>query len=255
MKKLLATSTFLLVGLVAFSQPGHGRPDVTAEQIAQRQANALSQHLTLSEEQRSKVYSVYLDAAKKELVAREARMKEMQKLHAQDSIARKQRHDKINQLLTAEQKTKFGQKLKARGLRGGGPGVAQNMRRGTLKQGGALGFRQGGPGVGTRGPRFQGPKQGRPNGPQMQQGPRQMMHQGRPMGPQMQQGPRQQMQGGPGQGQDRPDFQGRPRPNGARPGGPQQQFKGRPNGPGQRQGPPPPPPAPNNDAKPAEPAK
>jgi hypothetical protein len=210
MKKLIATSAFLLVGIAGFSQPGPGRPDVSAEQIAQRQANALSERLSLSEDQRSKAYNVYLDAAKKNIAEREARMKEIQKQREAAEADQKNQSDKISQLLNADQKKTF-QEMQARrremGPGPGGPGIREGQRP---QQG--LGLRRG------------------PGGDQLQRpGAPGQRFQSRPDG----QNQQFRRPGAPERFQTRPDGQNQ---QFGRPGAPGQRFQTRPNGQNQQFG-------------------
>jgi periplasmic protein CpxP/Spy len=183
MKKIIITSTLLLCAVMGFSQqaPATAPKLPTAEQIAQREANALSQRLSLTEEQRSKAYNIYLEKAKKDIAAREALMKEMQKQRDLAAAERKQQDEKINQLLNAEQKKAY-QDMQAQRNRFRGPG-GSGMRQGPPQQGFQRGPRdqfrgqrnQGPgrfqrPGGGFQGPgapnsRFQGGQPQRPNMP------------------------------------------------------------------------------------------
>jgi exonuclease VII large subunit len=151
MKRTIITSALILCSIIGFSQqrPAQNPNPPTAEQIAQREANALSQRLSLTEEQRSKAYSIYLEKAKKDLAAREARMKEMEKQREIAAAAEKQQSDKISQLLNTDQKKTF-EEMQTRRDRMSRPGAPQ-MRQGAPQQGfqrgpGGQVQRPGGPG-------------------------------------------------------------------------------------------------------------
>ncbi|HCN82538.1 MAG TPA: hypothetical protein DIT07_02815 [Sphingobacteriaceae bacterium] len=225
MKRTIITSALILSAAMGFSQPASDRKPQTPEQVAQREANALSERLSLTEDQRSKAYSIYLDKATKEIAAREARMKEMQQQRELGITEEKQQQDKINQLLNADQKKTYENLRERMNDRRLGPGGALGMRQGP--QGPGLGFRRG------PGEQFQGPRPG----DRFQRGPAEQFN--RPEGPRsgFQRGPGQEFQqpGAPGQRfQSRPDgqFQGRGMaPNfQGRPDG-QNRFQGRPGGP------------------------
>lgn len=177
MKKALITSTLILCAAMGFSQPAPDRKPLTPEQVAQREANALSERLSLNEDQRSKAYSIYLDKATKDIAAREERMKEMQKQRELATAEQKDQQDKISQLLNADQKKTFETMRSRMNERRTGAERAPGMRQGPDGQG--LGFRRGPgelQGPNAPGQRFQrGPAEqfGRPDGPRagFQRGP------------------------------------------------------------------------------------
>lgn len=211
MKSIVITSTLLLFSVVGFSQ--QQRPEVkppTPEQIAQRDTNALSERLSLTEDQRSKAYSVYLDRAKTQQSERESRLKEIQKQREQAVAQAKKQDERISQFLNEDQKKSYQQFKTQRQ----GPGRVANIRPNRFGQGGGRGF-----GANPRMQRFQ--RSGRTD-LRFQRGQR----------------PQLQQRGGPGFG-GRPDMRMQLR---RAPGadGPGQQFNGRPqrrdlqNGPQQR---------------------
>jgi len=208
MKKILITSAILLCTITGFSQQAPAPKPPTAEQMAQREANALSQRLSLTEDQRSKAYAVYLDKAKKDLAAREARVKEMEKQREQATADAKQQSDKINSLLNADQKKTYQDmqtRLNGRPGGPGGPGGSPRMRPGPQQQG--PGFR--GPGGGQ----FQRP--GNP-GSRFQPGPGGQFQRPGNSGSRLQPGP-----GGQPQGRNMPPaFQRRLGGQGGQQGGP-----------------------------------
>jgi protein CpxP len=202
MKKVTITFILLLCTVIGFSQQPPPPPKMpTPEQIAQREANALSQRLSLTEEQRSKAYTIYLDKAKKDLADREALMKEMQKRRDQASAEAKQQSDKINQLLNADQKKTY-QDMQAQRSRPAVPGDLRGMRQGPQQRG----FQRG-PGGQFQGPGGQGPR--RPGG-QFQRPYMRPNFQGRPGGPGgFRQGPPAGPQGRPFRQELRNRFQNR----------------------------------------------
>jgi protein CpxP len=175
MKKIIFTSAFLLCTFFSFSQQMPERKPLTAEQIAQRKANALSQRLSLTEDQRSKAYTIFLDKAKKDLAAREALMKEMQKQRQQADAEAKLQNDKLSQLLNADQKKTFQDMQSRLNERSGGN--SPRMRPGPQQRG--FGFHNGPgdrqfQGPGNPGSRFQRP--GSP-GSRFQPGPHRQFQQ------------------------------------------------------------------------------
>jgi Skp family chaperone for outer membrane proteins len=204
MKKAIITSTLILCAAMGFSQPAPDRKPLNPEQVAQREANALSERLSLNEDQRSKAYSIYLDRASKDIAAREERMKEMQKQRELATAEQKDQQDKISQLLNADQKKTYENMRSRMNDRRQGPDGASGMRQGPQGQG--LGFRRGPgeqfQGQGAQGERFQrdpADQSGRPDGPRagFQRGPGQEFRgQGAP-GLRSQRGEDGQIQGRP----------------------------------------------------------
>lgn len=207
MKRTIITSALILSVAVSFSQPVPDRTPPTPEQVAQREANALSESLSLTEDQRTKAYSIYLEKATKDIAVREQRMKEMQKQRDAAITEEKQQQDKINDLLNADQKKTFETIRERMNNRRPGPDAAIGMRQGGPR-GQGLDFRRG-PG----GNQLQGPRPDR-----LQRGPNQQFD--RP------EGPRSGFQRGPGQQFRRPDA-----PGDRLQSGPQGQFRDRRMGP------------------------
>ncbi len=206
MKRTIITSALILAATVGFSQPAPDRKPPTPEQVAQREANALSERLSLTEDQRTKAYSIYLDKATKDIAAREERMKEMQKQRELSITEEKQQQDKINDLLNADQKKTFESMRERMNTRRPGPGGAIGMRQGPQGES----FRRG-PG----GNQLQGPRPDR-----LQRVPDLQFD--RPVGPRsdFQRGPGQQFQRGRGQ-----QFRGPGAPDDRLKSGPQGQFR------------------------------
>ena len=219
MKRTIITSALILSVAVGFSQPAPDRKPLTPEQVAQREANALSERLSLTEDQRTKAYSIYLDKATKDIAVREARMKEMQKQRELATTEEKEQQDKINQLLNIDQKKTFENMRERMNNRRTGPAGAMGMRQGPQGQG--LGFRRGPGGDQLQGPRpdrLQGGSNmqpDRPGGPRsgFQRGPGQQFQRGQGQQFRGPGAPGDRLQGPKGQFRDRrmgPDFQVKP---------------------------------------------
>lgn len=107
MKKIFLTTAFAVFTTLIMAQSKPRHQQKTPEQIAQHQANRLSEKLSLTEAQRSKAYNVYLDQAKKREVLMNERRKEMQKLHKQEQTIATTEDSRIEALLNADQKKSF----------------------------------------------------------------------------------------------------------------------------------------------------
>ena len=94
MKKLMITGVLALMGMFAMAQPA---PEVKdPETAATRMTERMTQELTLSEEQVETVYQINLDFAR-EMKSGEADRKALRDTH----------HDKLSEVLTAEQLEKL----------------------------------------------------------------------------------------------------------------------------------------------------
>lgn len=75
MKKILTLSILLVLSIIAFAQKDSTQAKRTPEERAQQMTQALSKRLTLSEEQRSKIYALQLGHLKKIEEAKEKKVK------------------------------------------------------------------------------------------------------------------------------------------------------------------------------------
>lgn len=123
MKKLLLIAMLFSIGFAAVAQKGGQRGSATPEERAERVTNKMAEELSLSEDQKKKVYQINLDHAKKRQAEMEARRAAME-------ADMKAQNQEIEALLSEEQKTKWS-KMKAEGKkrmeeegrgRRGGPG-------------------------------------------------------------------------------------------------------------------------------------
>ncbi|WP_231491767.1 DUF4890 domain-containing protein [Pedobacter sp. Leaf170] len=113
MKKLILTMAIAVMGFTAvFAQDSTRRarrpmPNLTIEQRAERATNAMDKKLSLTADQKTKVYAIELDRAKKMDAFRNedrSAMKDKMKSRKADMDASK---TKLDNILTAEQKTKL----------------------------------------------------------------------------------------------------------------------------------------------------
>lgn len=123
MKKLLLIAVLFSIGFAAMAQKGGQRGSATPEERAERITNKMAEELSLSEDQKKKVYQINLDHAKKRQAEMEARRAAME-------ADIKAQNQEIEALLSEEQKTKWSE-MKAEGKkrmeeegrgRRGGPG-------------------------------------------------------------------------------------------------------------------------------------
>ncbi|WP_316737340.1 hypothetical protein [Pedobacter aquatilis] len=113
MKKLILTMAIAVMGVTAvFAQDSTRRArrpmqNLTVEQRAERATNAMDKKLSLTADQKTKVYAIELDRAKKMDVFRtedKSAMKDKMKSRKADMEASKAQLDNV---LTADQKTKM----------------------------------------------------------------------------------------------------------------------------------------------------
>lgn len=123
MKKLLLIAMLFSIGFAAMAQKGGQRGSATPEERAERVTNKMAEELSLSEDQKKKVYQINLDHAKKRQAEMEARRAAME-------ADMKAQNQEIEALLSEEQKAKWAE-MKAEGKkrmeeegrgRRGGPG-------------------------------------------------------------------------------------------------------------------------------------
>jgi hypothetical protein len=123
MKKLLLIAMLFSIGFAAVAQKGGQRGSATPEERADRVTNKMAEELSLSEDQKKKVYQINLDHAKKRQAEMEARRAAME-------ADMKAQNQEIEALLSEEQKAKWAE-MKAEGKkrmkeeghsRRGGPG-------------------------------------------------------------------------------------------------------------------------------------
>ncbi|EMS32861.1 hypothetical protein C943_00867 [Mariniradius saccharolyticus AK6] len=107
MKKLLLIAMLFSIGFAAMAQKGGQRGSATPEERAERVTNKMAEELSLSEDQKKKVYQINLDHAKKRQAEMEARRAAME-------ADMKAQNQEIEALLSEEQKAKWAE-MKAEG--------------------------------------------------------------------------------------------------------------------------------------------
>ena len=108
MKKLIYTIAFVVIGFTtSYAQkPGrqNGREQATPEVRAEKAASALQQKLSLTADQKSKIKQIELDRIKKNEEWRKNDLAAMKSKMEERKNFMKQNKDKINAILTADQK-------------------------------------------------------------------------------------------------------------------------------------------------------
>jgi len=113
MKKAILTLAIAVMGLTAaFAQDTTRRerkpmPKLTAEQRAERFTSRLEKQLSLTADQKTKIYAIELENAKKMDAFRSADQTERKEKMKQGKAVMEQQKAKIDAILTAEQKTKM----------------------------------------------------------------------------------------------------------------------------------------------------
>lgn len=133
MKKLFYTVALVVMGVTASYAQKAERPKLSAEQRAEKAATAMQKKLSLTDDQKQKIQQIELDRIKKNDEWREQDMGAMKgKLEERKAFA-KANKDKIDAILTADQKKvladsreEMKDRMKDRegrmGKRGGRPG-------------------------------------------------------------------------------------------------------------------------------------
>ncbi len=114
MKKIIFT---LAIAVSAFTASYAQRPErgpISPEQRAERYADRLKEKLALTDKQRTEVYNLELEKAKKQQDLRSKRKEEAGKMAEARRDEMKENDDKLVKILTPEQKTKY-EALKAEG--------------------------------------------------------------------------------------------------------------------------------------------
>ncbi|MEH3115986.1 hypothetical protein [Pedobacter terrae] len=113
MKKAILTVAIAVMGLTAaFAQDTtkHVRramPKITAEQKAERVTSRLEKQLSLTSDQKSKIYAIELENAKKMEAWRSADKGDMKGKIKERKAAMDEQKAKVDAILTADQKTKM----------------------------------------------------------------------------------------------------------------------------------------------------
>lgn len=113
MKKAILTVAIAVMGLIAaFAQDTtkHARramPKMTAEQRAEKVTSRLEKQLSLTADQKSKIYAIELENAKKLEAWRSADKGDMKGKMKERKAAMDEQKSKIDAVLTADQKTKM----------------------------------------------------------------------------------------------------------------------------------------------------
>ena len=120
MKNVKQAIQFLLLGLVLLlataanaQRPGRtateGRPQMSAEERAQKMADQQKENLGLSEEQHQKVYAIHLAHAQKHEAKRGERQRDMEQRRADIEAIEASRDSELRKVLTDEQYAKYQQ--------------------------------------------------------------------------------------------------------------------------------------------------
>lgn len=112
MKKIVLTLAIAVSAFTASYAQKSERGPVTPEQRAERIASQLKEKLALTDAQKTEVYKIEVEKAKKQDEWRKERMQEMKKVAENRKAEMKDSDDKLAKVLTPEQKAKY-QSLKA----------------------------------------------------------------------------------------------------------------------------------------------
>lgn len=112
MKKIVLTLAIAVSAFTASYAQKSERGPVTPEQRAERIASQLKEKLALTDAQKTEVYKIEVEKAKKQDEWRKERMQEMKKVAQNRKAEMKDSDDKLAKVLTPEQKAKY-QSLKA----------------------------------------------------------------------------------------------------------------------------------------------
>jgi len=107
MKKLLYTVAFVALGFATSYAQRPAKTKITAEERADKAATALQQKLSLNDEQKSKIKQIELDRIKEHDALRQKDEAKMKAKFEERKAAMKVHQDKIDAVLTPEQKTKL----------------------------------------------------------------------------------------------------------------------------------------------------
>lgn len=107
MKKLLYTLAFAVMGITAGYAQNATKTKLTPEQRAEKAASAMQQRLDLTEEQKSKIKQIELDRLEQQAEFRKQGAEAMKANVEERKTAYKAHQEKINAVLTAEQKQKL----------------------------------------------------------------------------------------------------------------------------------------------------
>ncbi|WP_374166214.1 hypothetical protein [Arcticibacter sp. MXS-1] len=106
-KTILTAALFMALSISTFSQEKPSRQKKSPEERAQLMTDHLSQKLSLNEKQKSEVYQINLDRAKEMEKIRASAAEDRKKMFEQQMQERKDADDKINKLLSDDQKKTF----------------------------------------------------------------------------------------------------------------------------------------------------
>ncbi|WP_113661556.1 hypothetical protein [Pedobacter nanyangensis] len=107
MKRLLYTVAFVALGFATSYAQRPAKNKATAEERAERAAATMQQKLSLNDEQKSKIKQIELDRIKQHDALREKDEAAMKTKFAARKAEMKAHQDKIDAVLTPEQKTKL----------------------------------------------------------------------------------------------------------------------------------------------------
>jgi periplasmic protein CpxP/Spy len=131
MKKLILIATiFSLTFATSFAQRGQQKGASTPEQRAEKMTERLTEQLELTEEQKSQVYQINLENAKKRQTEMEVRRAEQQAKREEMQESMKGQNAQVEAVLTPEQKEKWAELKESNREKGQQMGRGENDRRG-----------------------------------------------------------------------------------------------------------------------------
>lgn len=109
MKKILLITALFSLSFGVFAQRGAQREFPNPEERAERMTNRMAENLELSKEQKKKVYEINLENAQKRQTEMEARRAEMENRREARTEELRKQNEKIEAVLTPEQKEKWNE--------------------------------------------------------------------------------------------------------------------------------------------------
>ncbi|MBB5634869.1 Spy/CpxP family protein refolding chaperone [Pedobacter cryoconitis] len=107
MKRIVLTLAIAIIGLTSAFAQTTGQQKLTAEQRAEKSTAKLDKMLTLTADQKQKIYAVELDKYKQSEAWHKQSTADRKAKKDQHATARKETDVKIDQILTADQKKKM----------------------------------------------------------------------------------------------------------------------------------------------------
>lgn len=107
MKKILLTLAIVIAGFTATYAQDAGKTKMTPEQKAEKSTAKLQKELSLTADQKQKIYAIELDKAKKSEVWHAKSKDARKEMKAQHDALKKETDAKLDKVLNAEQKKKL----------------------------------------------------------------------------------------------------------------------------------------------------